>query len=191
MIRLFYFSSLFLPFTFHIVLEKPTSRSWPTFVTNSSCFDIMCVRWDVSIVRGSPGLAACPIGFILHPCGNVPRRTRPTGTRVLVHSSLLKHRQIVPDMICSWFIFSCCCFPQSSFTDRRTSKDEICVFIALLPSLYQIGRFAVVKLGSKTNPDANLPPWIVTLPVALGFIPVWFNCWNRKILPHPQKSHMR
>lgn len=126
MIPLFYFLFLFSPFHFPHCSGK-TNELQLTNICNKFLMLWQHVWWDVSIVRGSPGLSACPIGFTLHPCGNVPKRTRLTGTHVLVRSSLLKHRPIVPNMICSWFIFSCCCFPQSSFTDRKTSKDESCV----------------------------------------------------------------
>lgn len=171
MIRLFYF--LFSVSAFHFPhCSGKTNKLQLTNICNTFLMLWQHVRWDVSIVRGSPGLSACPIGFTLHPCGNVPRRTRPTGTRVLVCSSRFKHRPIVPDMICSWIIFSCCRFPQ---TPEVLKRRDLCFVIMLLPSLYHIRRCAVVNLASKTNPEANFPPWIVTLPVALGFIPVFIS----------------
>lgn len=102
MIPPFYFLFSFSPFHFPHCSGK-TNELQLTNICNKFLMLWQHVRWDVSIVRGSPGLSACPIGFTLHPCGNVPKRTRPAGTHVLVRSSLFKHRPIVPDISLEWF----------------------------------------------------------------------------------------
>jgi len=102
MIPLFYFLFSSSPFQFPHCSGK-TNELQLNNICNKFLMLWQHVQWDVSTVRGSPGLSACPIGFTLHPCGNVPKRTRPTGTHVLVRSSLLKHRPIVRDISLEWF----------------------------------------------------------------------------------------
>lgn len=146
MIPPFYFLFSFSPFHFPHCSGK-TNELQLTNICNKFLMLWQHVRWDVSIVGGSPGLSACPIGFTLHPCGNVPKRTRPAGTHVLVRSSLLKHRPIVPDISLEWFAVGLFFHVPVFHRPQNFKRHELCFIIARLPSLYQMSRSAVVKLG--------------------------------------------